>query len=117
LEPFIKERSECTFEFVNVHQYLQREDHDTVEYSQAPKDYIDKGMPTVQAKYEQLKKLKMLVGEVSCHLGSLLILIDSRPSGDSEILPETKVAISLEDLLPYLEGNDNIMGYQAFGRL
>lgn len=65
LESFIGECGDCSFDFINVHHYLQRTDVNTTQYAQSLKDHIDKDVPAVQAKHTQLKGLPIFVGEVS----------------------------------------------------
>lgn len=65
LEAFLAQCTGCTFDFINVHYYLQRSDVNTTQFAQAFKDYLDKDVPAMQAKYDQLKGLKIMIGEVS----------------------------------------------------
>lgn len=65
LEAFLDKCTGCTFDFINIHYYLQRSDVNTKQFTQAFKDYIDKDIPAMQAKYKQLKGLKIMIGEVS----------------------------------------------------
>ena len=65
LEKFVGQCTGCTFNFINIHYYLQRSDVNTTQYAQALKDYIDVSVPAVQAKHPQLQGLQVFIGEVS----------------------------------------------------
>ena len=64
LESFLEACTGCSFNFVNVHHYLQASDVNTTQYIQALKDYIDKDVPAVQAKHPSIAGLPIFIGEV-----------------------------------------------------
>ena len=64
LEAFIEACTGCSFNFVNVHHYLQSSDVNTTQYIQALKDYIDIDVPAVQAKHPSIAGLPIFIGEV-----------------------------------------------------
>ncbi len=64
LEAFVEACTGCSFNFVNVHHYLQRSDVNTTQYAQALKDYIDTDVPAVQAKHPSIAGLPIFIGEV-----------------------------------------------------
>ena len=78
LENFLKLCTGCTFNFVNVHFFVDRSQMNVAQYIQALKDYVDISVPAVQAKHAATKGLPIAIGEVrfspspfspfSCHL-------------------------------------------------
>lgn len=67
LEAFVEACTGCSFDFVNVHHYLQGSDVNTTQYIQALKDYIDIDVPAVQAKHPSIAGLPIFIGEVRPH--------------------------------------------------
>ncbi len=64
LDAFATDCANCTFDFINVHFYLQRSDVDTAQFASALKEHIDVKVPAVQAKHANLKDLPIVIGEV-----------------------------------------------------
>ena len=64
LEAFVEACTGCSFDFVNVHYYLQSSDVNTTQYIQALQDYIDIDVPAVQAKHPSIAGLPIFIGEV-----------------------------------------------------
>lgn len=65
LDTFVSLCTGCTFNFVNVHFFIDRSAMDVSQYLQAFKDYVDISVPEVQAKHTSLSGLPIAVGEVS----------------------------------------------------
>ena len=100
LDDFATACTGCTFNFINLHFYLQRSDVNTVQFSEALKKHLDVSLPAIQAKHVSLKGLPVMLGEFWL-------------TGATD----TEGANLIEDIIPYLDGNENVMGYQAFGGL
>ena len=100
LENFVKQCSNCTFDFVNVHYYLKRSDVDVAQFVQAAKDYIEKDIPAVANQYPQLKGVPIYIGEWWLTGASL--------DEGSDLM---------DAMLPYLDQNPNVLGHSAFGGL
>ena len=67
LETFVSLCTGCTYNFVNVHYFVDRSAMNVTQYLQAFKNYIDINVPAVQAKHSSLTGLPIAVGEVSNH--------------------------------------------------
>ena len=100
LEEFVKACTDCSFNFVNVHFFLDRSHMTTTQYAQAVKAYIEKDVPAVQAKYPSIAGLPIFIGEVRPPSPNLLPSIhpQSRPltsssSGGFRVPPNPKAAI------------------------
>lgn len=65
LENFVNLCTDCAYNFVNVHFFVDRSEMDVAQYIQALQTYINNDVPAVQAKHEQLKGLPIVIGEVS----------------------------------------------------
>ena len=65
LDNFVGLCTGCTFNFVNVHFFVDRSEMNVAQYVQALKDYVDIKVPAVQAKHASIKGLPIAVGEVS----------------------------------------------------
>lgn len=100
LENFLSYCTDCNFNFINVHHYLERESNSPNMYIQALKNYIEKDIPAVQAKHPQIQGLPIFIGEFWLHDASL--------ADGAELM---------DALLPYLDSNPNVLAYQAFGGL
>lgn len=122
LEDFVNLCTGCAFNFVNVHFFVDRSQMNVSQYIQELKTYIDTTVPAIQAKHESLVGLPIAVGEVS------LIL----PPPTSPHLPhhplthsqfwltdasEDEAGDLMDDLLPWLDDNTNVLFYQATGGL
>lgn len=68
LETFVSLCTGCTYNFVNVHYFVDRSAMTVTQYIQAFKNYIDINVPAVQAKHSSLTGLPIAVGEVSNHI-------------------------------------------------
>ena len=68
LDSFAGNCTGCSFNFINVHFYLQRSDVNTVQFSEAIKQHIDVNIPTIQEKHDSLKGLPIMIGEVRPYL-------------------------------------------------
>lgn len=64
LSNFVGNCTDCSFNFINVHHYLQRSDFNVTGYAQALKDYIENDIPAVQSQYKALEGLPIFIGEV-----------------------------------------------------
>ena len=64
LENFVRSCTECAFNFVNVHFFLDRSTTNVSQYIQELKDYIAITVPAIQAKLEPLAELPIAIGEV-----------------------------------------------------
>ena len=97
LEAFVEACTGCSFNFVNVHHYLQSSDVNTTQYIQALKDYIDIDVPAVQAKHPSIAGLPIFIGEVrspslSLHLYLKPKLTSNPSSGGSGTSPNPKAS-------------------------
>ena len=54
----------CSFNFVNVHFFIDRSKMNVAQYMSALKDYVDNSVPAVQAKHKSLAGLPIAIGEV-----------------------------------------------------
>ena len=100
LESFVSNCAGCNFNFVNVEFFLERESYSPELYAQALKTFIDITVPAVQANHPQLKGLPIFLGAWWLNDASLA------EGGDL-----------MDELLPYLDGNANVLAYQAAGGL
>ena len=64
LEKFVGACSDCVFNVINIHHYVQRSDLDVDGAVRVLKEYIDHTVPAVQKKHPQLQGLKLFLGEV-----------------------------------------------------
>ena len=88
LEAFLEACTDCSFNFVNVHHYLQRSDFNVTGYASALMDYIDNQVPAVQAKHDSIKGLPIFIGEVSSSFACL----------DCEAATDVDAVVALERL-------------------
>ena len=100
LESFVQACSDCHFDAINIHHYVQRSDMDVPTAVKTLKSYIDTSVPALQAKYPQLKGLKLYIGEFWLWGAS-----------------DAEGSDYLKQIMPYLDANPNVAGYQAFGGL
>lgn len=68
LESFLGECDGCVFNAINIHHYVQRSDVTVDQAVSALKSYIEKNVAALQQKYDQLKGLPIIIGEVRFHL-------------------------------------------------
>lgn len=64
LESFLSYCSDCRFDVINIHHYVQRSDCNVDQAVAALKKYLDETLLAVQNKHEQLKGLPVCIGEV-----------------------------------------------------
>lgn len=101
LENFVKACTGCRFDAINIHHYVQRSAVDVPTAVKILKSYIDTSVPNLQAKYpQQLGGLKFYIGEFWLWGAS-----------------DAEGAEYLKQIMPYLDANDRVAGYQAFGGL
>ncbi|KAL8741720.1 MAG: hypothetical protein Q9190_005709 [Brigantiaea leucoxantha] len=100
LASFMSACADCTIDIINVHHYVDRSDVNVDQAVSAVQSYLSKDVPNFMAKYPQLKNAKICVGE--------FWLWDSSDDEGAQYLTK---------LLPWLDSNDMIACYQAFGGL
>ena len=64
LESFLGECDGCVFNAINIHHYVHRSDVTVDQAVSALKSYIEKNVFALQQKYDQLKGLPIIIGEV-----------------------------------------------------
>lgn len=64
LESFVSYCSDCSFDVINIHHYVQRSDCNVDQAVAALKKYLDETLLTVQKKHTQLQGLPVCIGEV-----------------------------------------------------
>lgn len=64
LESFVSYCSDCKFDVINIHHYVQRSDCNVDQAVAALKEYLDVTLVAVQNKHTQLKGLPVCIGEV-----------------------------------------------------
>lgn len=64
LESFINECSDCSFDVINVHHYVQRSDCNVDQAVAALKYYIDVTVVAMIDKHPQFEGLPICIGEV-----------------------------------------------------
>ena len=118
LGEFLGNCTECHFDMINIHHYVDRSDVDVDQAVSALKSYIETNVPALQAKYSNIQNIPIMVGEVSV---SQTATSNNRTNLSSQFwLWDCSLAEGgtyLQDIMPYLDGNKNIIGYQAFGGL
>ncbi len=72
MSDFLNACNGCTFDFINVHHYLQRTDVNVDQAVSALKSYLLNDVPKFQAAHPQLKDAKIVVGEVCFSLPKTL---------------------------------------------
>ncbi|KAL9612592.1 MAG: hypothetical protein Q9167_002843 [Letrouitia subvulpina] len=100
LASFMAACADCSFDLINVHHYVDRRDVNVDQAVSAVQSYLSKDVPNFMAKYPQLKNAKICVGE--------FWLWDASDDEGAQYLTK---------LLPWLDQNPAIAGYQAFGGL
>ena len=65
LDTFLTLCTDCAYNFVNVHFFIDRAGMDVAQYIQALKTYIDTTVPALQAKHKPVTGLPIAIGEVS----------------------------------------------------
>ncbi|KAL8714776.1 MAG: hypothetical protein Q9220_001289 [cf. Caloplaca sp. 1 TL-2023] len=100
LENFVGQCSDCYFDIINVHHYVNRGDVNVAQAVSAVKTYITQTVPAFTAKHPQFQNAKICLGEFWLWGAS-----------------DDEGADYLTQLLPWLDGNSNVACYQAFGGL
>lgn len=100
LGEFVGNCTGCHFDIINIHHYVQRSDMSVDQGVAALKAYIQQNVPALQAKYPSLQNLPIMIGEFWLWGAST-----------------SEGGTYLQGILPYLDCNPNIIGYQAFGGL
>ncbi|CAF9928067.1 MAG: hypothetical protein ALECFALPRED_003939 [Alectoria fallacina] len=100
LEDFVQLCTGCAYNFVNLHYFVDRSQVNVTQYIQGLKDCVGLSVPAVQAKHEPLVGLPIVIGEFWL-------------TGASE----DEAGDLMDELLPWLDSNANVLFYQAFGGL
>ncbi|KAL9006192.1 MAG: hypothetical protein Q9188_001071 [Gyalolechia gomerana] len=100
LENFVAQCSNCHFDIINVHHYVNRQDVNVDQAVSAVQSYLTKDVAAFQAKHPQFQNSKICLGEFWLWNAS-----------------DEEGAQYLNKLLPWLDGNANVACYQAFGGL
>ncbi|KAL9044247.1 MAG: hypothetical protein Q9214_002600 [Letrouitia sp. 1 TL-2023] len=104
LAQFMAACADCSFDLVNVHHYVDRRDVNVDQAVSAVQSYLSKDVPNFMAKYPQLKNAKICDADNTAQFW----LWDSSDDEGAQYLTK---------LLPWLDQNPAIAGYQAFGGL
>lgn len=70
LESFVSYCSDCNFDVINIHHYVQRSDCNVDQAVAAFKEYLDVALNDVQNKHTQLRGLPVCIGEVRLYFPS-----------------------------------------------
>lgn len=126
MSDFLNACNGCTFDFINVHHYLQRTDVNVDQAVSALKSYLLNDVPKFQAAHPQLKNAKIIVGEV-CPPPPLPKTPNPPPLKTFILTPPSQFwlwgasasesSTYLEAMMPWLDANPAIDSYQAFGGL
>lgn len=100
LDKFAAACTDCHFDIINVHHYVNRADLSVDQAVSAVQSYLTKDVATFQANHPQFKDSKICLGEFWLWGAS-----------------DDDGAQYLQKLLPWLDGNANVACYQAFGGL
>lgn len=100
LSSFLDACTGCHFDMINIHHYVDRSSTNVDQAVSALKSYIETNVPALQAKHPSIQGLPIMIGE--------FWLWNASPAEGGTYL---------ESIMPYLDANTNIMGYQAFGGL
>ena len=65
LSSFLDSCSDCHFDMINIHHYLQRSDVNVDQAVSALKSYIETDVPALQAKHMNIQNIPIMIGEVS----------------------------------------------------
>ena len=68
LESFLNLCTGCTFNFVNVHFFVDRSEMNVAQFISALQNYVGVTVPAVQAKHAAVKGLPIVIGQVSLFL-------------------------------------------------
>lgn len=72
LESFVSYCSDCHFDVINIHHYVQRSDCNVDQAVAAFKEYLDETLAALQEKHTQLRGLPVCIGEVRLYFPSFL---------------------------------------------
>ncbi|KAL8911272.1 MAG: hypothetical protein Q9172_007698 [Xanthocarpia lactea] len=100
LENFVGQCAECHFDIINVHHYVNRRDVNVEQAVSAVKSYLTNDVAVFKAKHPQFQNAKICLGEFWLWEAS-----------------DDDGANYLRALLPWLDGNNDVACYQAFGGL
>ncbi|KAL8677859.1 MAG: hypothetical protein Q9186_005745 [Xanthomendoza sp. 1 TL-2023] len=100
LEVFVASCAGCHFDIINVHHYVSRRDVNVEQAVRAVQSFLTKDVAAFKARHTQFQDAKICLGE--------FWLTDA--SDDDG-------AAYLKALLPWLDGNNEVACYQAFGGL
>lgn len=64
LESFVSYCTDCSFDVINIHHYVQRSDCNVDQAVAALMNYVDETLVVVQNKHTQLAGLPVCIGEV-----------------------------------------------------
>ena len=107
---------------MNVHFFVDRSKMNVSQYVQALKDYVDISVPEIQAKHAPVTGLPIAIGEVSISpLPSSVLHLSHHRLIYSQFwltgASDAEAGDLMNELLPWLDSNDNILFYQAVGGL
>ncbi|KAL8939085.1 MAG: hypothetical protein Q9211_002898 [Gyalolechia sp. 1 TL-2023] len=100
LENFVAQCSNCHFDIINVHHYVNRQDVGVDQAVSAVQSFLTNDVAAFQAKHPQFQNTKICLGEFWLWNAS-----------------DEEGAQYLNKLLPWLDGNEKVACYQAFGGL
>ncbi|KAL8850465.1 MAG: hypothetical protein Q9221_004607 [Calogaya cf. arnoldii] len=100
LQDFIGQCADCHFDIINVHHYVNRWDVNVDQAVSAVKSFLTKDVAAFKAKNSQFQNAKICLGEFWLWGAS-----------------DDDGAAYLRALLPWLDGNNDVACYQAFGGL
>ncbi|KAL8720493.1 MAG: hypothetical protein Q9225_002646 [Loekoesia sp. 1 TL-2023] len=100
LENFLAQCPDCHFDILNVHHYVNRADVSVDQAVSAVQSFLTKDVAAFQAKHPQFQNTKICLGEFWLWGAS-----------------DEEGAQYLNKLLPWLDANQNVAAYQAFGGL
>ncbi|KAL8761602.1 MAG: hypothetical protein Q9184_002277 [Pyrenodesmia sp. 2 TL-2023] len=100
LENFVGQCGGCHFDIINVHHYVNRADVNVDQAVSAVQSFLSKDVAAFQARHPQFQNTKICLGEFWLWNAS-----------------DEEGAQYLTKLLPWLESNNKVACYQAFGGL
>ncbi|KAI4241018.1 MAG: hypothetical protein L6R40_004766 [Gallowayella cf. fulva] len=100
LENFVAQCADCHFDIINVHHYVSRREVNVAQAVSAVKSFLSKDVPAFKSRHSQFQNAKICLGEFWLWEAS-----------------DDEGADYLRALLPWLDGNNDVACYQAFGGL
>ncbi|KAI4257957.1 MAG: hypothetical protein L6R42_005369 [Xanthoria sp. 1 TBL-2021] len=100
LENFVGQCADCHFDIINVHHYVSRQDVNVEQAVSAVKSFLTKDVAAFKARHSQFQDARICLGEFWLWGAS-----------------DDDGAAYLRALLPWLDGNNDVACYQAFGGL